>query len=420
MRVPQLIDSITEHVRTPTPLMEPRFRRLWLGSTLIAVSTWIERIAIGWLVLEITNSILLATLAYAVRNMPSMLLGPIGGALVDSFPRHRVIALSATVRACTNLCIGLVALGAAPATWLILLLAAIGGTTRTTEMPATYAMISDIFGMRGTPRAIGIHGFGVRAIGLAGSLGGGLTIEKSGSATAFFLGAGFLLAGAFAILTIPSTRPATRPRNHVNHIWRETLAGVQVMLSSRFVVAILLITLLTEMFAFSYNALLPAVAHQALNSGAAALGVMTFTAGIGALAGMVIMVIGGPRLTSINILIAVVACFGSLLIGLGLVTSMERALPIIAGIGVVASLFDAITLALVQQHVPHNMRGRALGGWVWAIGFGWIGAITLGLVSEFFGVATALNVGGAVVLSVALIAIVGLPKITQSKITRGK
>jgi hypothetical protein len=266
-------------------------------------------------------------------------------------------------------------------------------------------MISDIVGMRETPRAIGLHQFGVRAIGLIGSLGGGLAIENSGSATAFFLGTGFLLAGSFTILTITSTRATT---SRTSHVWNE--------LSSKVVVAILLITLLTEMFAFSYHALLPAVAGQTLNAGATALGVLTFSAGIGALAGLGTMVLVGPRLASINVLIAVIACFGSLLIGLGSVSSIEGALPLIVGIGVSASLFDAITLALVQKHVPYEMRGRALGGWVWAIGFGWIGAVTLGLVGEVFGVATALSTGGVVTLSIATITIFCLPKITQSKI----
>ncbi len=413
MNLSQVIAIILKNLQTPKPLMDSRFRRLWLGSNLIAVSTWMERIAIGWLVLETTNSILLTTLAFAVRNMPSMLLGPIGGALADSFPRHRVIALTTTVRACTNLWIGLIALGATPATWLILLLAAIGGATRTPELPATQAMISDIVGMRETPRAIGLHQFGVRAIGLIGSLGGGLAIENSGSATAFFLGTGFLLAGSFTILTITSTRATT---SRTSHVWNETITGVRVILSSKVVVAILLITLLTEMFAFSYHALLPAVAGQTLNAGATALGVLTFSAGIGALAGLGTMVLVGPRLASINVLIAVIACFGSLLIGLGSVSSIEGALPLIVGIGVSASLFDAITLALVQKHVPYEMRGRALGGWVWAIGFGWIGAVTLGLVGEVFGVATALSTGGVVTLSIATITIFCLPKITQSKI----
>ena len=417
MHASQVIATIMKGLQTPKLLTEPRFRRLWLGSNFIAVSTWIERIAIGWLVLEITNSILLATLAFAVRNMPSMLLGPIGGALADSFPRHRVIALTTTVRACTNLWIGLIALGATPTIWLILLLAAVGGATRTAELPATQAMISDIVGMRETPRAIGLHQFGVRAIGLIGSLGGGLAIEKSGSSTAFFLGAGFLLAGAFTILTITSTQPtASRP----NHIWRETLTGVRLILSSKIVVAILLVTLLTEMFAFSYHALLPAVADQVLNAGATALGVLTFSAGIGALVGLGTMVLIGPRLTSIKVLVAVIACFGSLLIGLGSISSMERALPLIVGIGVSASLFDTITLALVQKHVPYEMRGRALGGWVWAVGFGWIGAVTLGLIGEVFGVATALSTGGVITLSVATITTLCLPKITQSKTAREK
>ena len=93
----------------PVPLREPRFRRLWFGSITIAFSEWLERLALGWLVLELTNSIFLSPLAFAVRNMPSMFLGLFSGAVADLFPRQRLIGFMAGLRAVTMVCIGGVA-----------------------------------------------------------------------------------------------------------------------------------------------------------------------------------------------------------------------------------------------------------------------------------------------------------------------
>ena len=73
-------------------------------------------------------------------------------------------------------------------------------------------------------------------------------------------------------------------------------------------------------------------------------------------------------------------------------------LVLITGVGAMAAAFDAMQWILLQQHVPDHMRGRAIGGWVFAIGFGWIGHLALGGAAAAFGVQWALAAAGAMVL----------------------
>jgi MFS family permease len=384
----------------PVPLREPRFRRLWFGSITIAFSEWLERLAIGWLVLELTNSIFLSTLAFAVRNMPSMFLGLFSGAVADLFPRQRLIGFMTGLRAVTMLSIGGLALSDAPITWVILVLAAVGGATRTVEVPATQALISDIFGRDGTPRAIGVHGFGVRMISLFGALAAGFSIQVMGSASPFFLGAIFLLLGAVLVWDIPVLRT---PRPRWSGLWSETIDGVRIMRKTPVVMAVLMLAFMTEIFGFSYNALLPGFADRSMNVGPAGLGTLTFASGIGALLGMAIVASYGFKIVALRTVIVVMICFGCLLVGLASMRSLSIALLVLVGIGTATALLDAIGWALLQRHVPDEMRGRVLGAWIWAISFGWIGALVLGAVGEMAGVDVALRIGGVAVCLVAAI-----------------
>ena len=384
----------------PVPLREPRFRRLWFGSITIAFSEWLERLALGWLVLELTNSIFLSTLAFAVRNMPSMFLGLFSGAVADLFPRQRLIGFMAGLRAVTMLSIGGLALGDGSVTWVILVLAAVGGATRTVEVPATQALISDIFGRDGTPRAIGVHGFGVRMISLFGALAAGFSIQVMGSASPFFLGAMFLLLGAVLVWGIPALRP---PRPRWSGLWRETTDGVRIMRKTPVVMAVLMLAFMTEIFGFSYSALLPGFADRSMNVGPAGLGTLTFASGIGALLGMAIVASYGFKMVALRTVIVVMICFGCLLVGLASMRSLSMALLMLVGIGTATALLDAMGWALLQRHVPDEMRGRVLGAWIWAISFGWIGALLLGAVGEIAGVDVALRLGGVVVCLVAAI-----------------
>ena len=86
--------------------------------------------------------------------------------------------------------------------------------------------------------------------------------------------------------------------------------------------------------------------------------------------------------------------------------SFTIALILIIGVGASAAAFDAMQWTLLQLNVPDNMRGRAIGGWSFAIGFGWVGHLGLGAVSELVGVQWALAGAGAVVFATGIVGLI--------------
>ncbi len=125
---------------------------------------------------------------------------------------------------------------------------------------------------------------------------------------------------------------------------------------------------------------------------------LTAGAAVGSMLGMLFLVAAADRLRRGLMLTGVFALFGALLLVLGNSTLFWLSLGAAAGIGAAAAMVDTLEWIMLQHAVPASLRGRAVGGWNFAIGWGWIGPITLGAVAEATNVSTALTVGGTVLL----------------------
>ena len=106
--------------------------------------------------------------------------------------------------------------------------------------------------------------------------------------------------------------------------------------------------------------------------------------------------------------------FGGLIIALSQATILWVSLVIVAGIGGAAGCIDALEWMLLQASVDARMRGRVLGAWNMAIGWGWIGPIVLGALAERFGVGSALLLSGGLLAAIGLAVSVASPKLRQA------
>lgn len=386
----------------------PAFRRLWLASVAISLAQWLERVAAGWFVLEETGSPLLAALTWAARMAPNLIVGPIGGAIADRVSRRRLLLTTTLARAALLGALALAVGAGLGAVWVVLVVAALAGSLRMAELTAEQALVVDLVGIERAPAGVGVHSIGVRAIGVVGALLAGVLIDRWGSAEAFAASAGALVLAAALLLWL--REPA--PRLHAEEAMtpRKTIAsdvveGVRALLSRRPVVGLLVLAVLVEILGFAYNSLLPALARDSLGLGASGLGGLTFAAGLGGLLGAVVLAVV-PAAGAARWLLAVVATFGLLLLGVAGSGFVPLTALALVGVGAAAAMFDGLQWALLQLRVDERLRSRALGGWVWAIGWGWVGPVLLGAIAEAGGARLAFAVAGVSLLIIALAAAV--------------
>ncbi len=377
----------------------PNFGWLFTASATLSFATLMERTAVGWLVLDATGSVFLTALSWAVRSAPGMVVGPIAGALADRVSRPKMLAATTAAKSIVVGMLALLATTDEPPIALVLVLAAMSGACNTAGLASLQTLARDIAGPEQAMSAISLNTFGQRAVGTTGPLIAGLLIEGAGTSVALSLAAGVLVVAAGLFLIIKS---ATRMQGRTGAFRGELAAGIRLIFRHRTVATLLLLMLLAENLGFSTNALLPSVADDVLDVGAAGFGALTTALGVGAMLGLLGLAALGDFRRKGLLLTGVVAGFGLLMIALGASQFFVAGLVVCVGLGAAMAGVDALEWVLLQAAVDDELRGRAIGAWNFAIGFGWVGPIVLG------GAASIIGVQGALIASGTLLAITGL------------
>ena len=384
----------------------PSFRLLWFSANFVALGIWAERLAVGWLVLEQTDSVLLSAATFAAGSAPSIIAAPIGGAVADRFPRNRLLLLTALIRATSILLIALVALSGFSNPWPIFVIVAFEGVVNSFDMPAKQGLITDIVPRESRMNAISVHSVGTRAVAAVGALSSGIIAEFVGIPAALFVAATSILIGTVIIAFVPNVRATVnRSSASVAQIFKDAVIGIRSMLRMPTVSTLLWIAIVVEIFGFAYDSVMPAMARDELGVTESGLGTLRFAAGLGAVAGAIFLSFLGDFSRKGPLLLAITMGYGIGLLGVATSANYIVALIVVAMVGAAASMFDAMQWTLLQANVPNRLRGRVIGGWVFAIGFGWVGHLTMGAIGELVGVRWALGGAGLVVAVASLIAL---------------
>ena len=170
------------------------------------------------------------------------------------------------------------------------------------------------------------------------------------------------------------------------------------MFRVRIVGLLLGLMVVVEILGFSFYSLLPVVAERILGMGPEGLGALMSGAAVGSMAGTGLLAALADRARHGRLLLGAIALFGILLILLGVSHVFAVSVLVVSGIGAMAALVDALEWTLLQTSVDERLRGRVLGAWNHAIGWGWIGPVVLGGLAEGIGVGNALALSGALLL----------------------
>ena len=387
------------------------FRLLW-GSTVIqSVSFGMERVSLGWLIFEMTDSVFMLGVATAVNMAPAFFLGIVSGAVADWANRKLFVRFLVLAAACSAGLMALVLLTGIAQVWHVLGLATLTGAVSAFLMTVRQAYTYDITGPKDALNGMALSSVSSSLGSVGGALLSGVIISTVGIGEQYLVVAAvYGLAAGVLLGTREEGQAAVAERSSVLD---NLVSYVQLLRVNRTLMALMLMTIAIEIFGFSHYTLLPVLAKDVLGVGATGLGMMTAVGQMGGLLGVMALANLGNFRRKGMLVIAITTGFGLGLMAFSLAAHMLFFLAVLAWVNGCAMSLDTLNRTLMQENVPNEQRGRAMGSWTLSIGTGPVGKLGIGALGEAIGAPGALLVNGAILAMVGVSAAVGLPKIRR-------
>ena len=384
--------------------------RLFMGGQGISlIGTWIQQIALSWLVYTLTRSAFLLGLVGFCSQIGAFVLSPVAGVVVDRLNKHRLLIATQSLAMFQAFAIGVLVLSHAVAVWHIVALSLFISVVNAFDMPTRQAFLVDMIENRDDlPNAIALNSSLVNGARLVGPAMAGVLIAAVGEGACFMINAASYLAVIAALLAM-RIAPHEKPRAE-RRIWRELIEGFSYTFGFAPTRDILGLLALTSVAAMPYSTLMPIFAAQILHGGAGTLGFLSGAAGVGALVGAIVLASRNTVLGLGRWIPVACAGFGLSLIGFSLSRWLPLSLLMLVGAGLTMITHLAASNTILQTVVEDRWRGRVMSFYTMSfMGMAPFGSLLAGSLAHRLGAPRTVMLGGTVCVVAATVFAVRLP-----------
>ncbi len=389
------------------------FRLFFAGQTVSLIGTWIQGLAMSWLVYRLTGSAFMLGIVGFVSQIPGLFLTPFAGVAADRWNRHRMVIATQTGAMLQAFALAALTLAGVVKVWHILALSGFVGIVNGFDVPARQSFLVEMVEEKDDlANAIALNSSMFNAARLVGPALAGALIAVVGEGWCFFInGLSFLavLAALFA-MRVPRRE---RPRGELR-VFAQLGEGFRYGFGFPPIRAVLLFLALVSFIAQPYTVLMPVIATRVLHGGADTLGLLMAATGLGALAGALYLA-GRSTVVGLGRVIVVAASiFGAALVGVALshATWLSCAFLVLAGFGMMVHTASSNTI--LQTIVEERMRGRIISLYTLAfLGTAPLGSLYAGSVAGRFGAPITIAIGAIVTLAAASYFATRLPSLRE-------
>lgn len=265
-------------LRLPTfaALQHREFLLLWGGQAATGMAMWMDQVARGWLMYELTNSPTQLGLVQGIQAIPILVLSPIAGSVADRYPRKLQMAVAQVLAGLMYVVLGLLILTGDIQPWHVYATAFGMAIVQTFHQPARAAMIADAVPSYHLTNAIALTSVVFNVARSTGPALAGFLIATLGTASCYAVQTGFyMVAIVWTLMLRPDRRAATSGRGHAVHgasFIQSVVEGWTFSWRSEEVRAGLLIVTCASLFIVPFTTLLPVFARDLLGVGATGQG----------------------------------------------------------------------------------------------------------------------------------------------------
>ena len=390
--------------------------QLFVGGQFISlIGTWMQTVAIGWVVLELTNSPFQVGLVSTLGALPVLLFTLWGGVVADRSDKQRLVMMLQA-----GMLIEATALAVLTQTDRITVhwiqgLAILSGCFSAFEIPARQAFVVEMVGKEDLFTAVAVNSTVCNTTRVIGPAIAGVLLAAAGAAACFYVNTASYFAVLLALFLMKLPPAEARPKPSAASDLSALAEGVRFIFTRPMQRTLVLVTTSFSIFGFAFIPMLPVFARDVLRAGSAGYGALMSAVGIGAAAGAIGAAFWGHRFEREKLVLPCAVAFGTLLVLAGFAPTLSVAFVCLTLVGFAWVLMAVFTNSILQITSPDELRGRVMGFYSFmVVGLAPFGSFQMGLVAEHFGARVAYVAGGVLCAAVAAIAWTRSPRLGRA------
>jgi MFS family permease len=380
-------------------LKHRNFRLFITGQFISLCGTWMQVVAQGWLVLQLTDSAFAVGLVTALGSLPILLFTLYGGVIADRVNKRRFILVLQSLMLAEALTLAILTATHLITVHWVMGLAVFSGLLSAFEVPTRQSFLAEIVEREDLMNAIALNSSAFNLARVVGpAIAAGL-IATVGLAACFFANAASYLAVIVSLLRMDAGQSPVRRTESLAAALRQ---GFTFVFGNRWPRALIVLIATFSIFGFSFLPLMPVFARDVLRAGASGYAALVAAIGIGA-AGAAFFLAGfGHRIRRSRLVLGSSMLFGIVLVAASMAPEFWSALVLFTLTGCVMALNGISANTMLQSEAPDELRGRVMGFYSFVVlGLAPFGSFEAGWIAEHVGVRTAFAAGAAVCLAVA-------------------
>lgn len=387
------------------------FRLYWSGQIISQVGTWLQIVAQGWVVYNLTDSPLMLGLVNFAALLPVVPISLLAGVLSDRFSRKKLIMISEAVMMLQALIMALLIWLDLIQVWHVIVLSLVLGAAAAIEQPARLAFVVDVVGKEDLSNAVALNSSATNAARIIGPAIAGVVIAAVGEAMCFFINGISYLAVILALVAVRI--PRAPKKEGALKVAGNLKDGLLYLNGSRILQSLFLIVSLASFLTIPYIALMPVFARDVLKVGSEGLGYLLTSVGIGAIAGALLVARQQPGKRGEWLVVA--NMLGPVfLVVFAFSTNFYLSLALVAIVGAGNSIRLTLGNSLTQLNTADDYHGRMMSIFNLLFnGMSRVGALVIGGFAEIISVSWALGISAATSAIIGLIMLVKMPEVRR-------
>lgn len=369
------------------------YRLFFSGQSLSLIGTWMQRIAMPWVVYHLTGSVFLLGLVSFAGQIPTFLLAPLAGAVTDKFSKYRVLLITQIASLVQSLILAVLALAGVMEIWHLVILSIALGCINAFDIPSRHSFVIEMVEKKeDLGNAIALNSLMFNGARIIGPSIAGIMLASAGEGICFLINAisYLFIIASLCMMRIPVREPAKK-----SDIIKEMKEGLDYTFGFAPIKHLLILLAVVSLLGSSYQVLMPVFAKEILNGTSSTYGFLMGAAGIGAMLGALFLASRSSVIKLGRIIPVSSALFGAGLIALSFSKNFNISILLMVFTGLGLMIQSAASNTVLQTITDDDKRGRVMSFYSMAVmGTAPFGSLLAGSLAKLLGTPAAIMIGG--------------------------